>query len=103
MPDNTSESILLGHIYAFIKWEICALSNDSTERSSVPKSNVLHCIIRGSFHIVLSSDLAVITGGARPVSRPVLTGYAGVIEISYQATAWHMSPSSGHKWKSKVK
>ncbi|KAG7243166.1 hypothetical protein INR49_016541 [Caranx melampygus] len=25
----------------------------------------------------------------------------GVIGISYQATAWHMSPSSGHKWKSK--
>lgn len=23
--------------------------------------------------------------------------------ISYQATAWHMSPSSGQEWESKVK
>lgn len=27
----------------------------------------------------------------------------GVIGISYQVTAWHMSPSSGHEWKNKVK
>ncbi|KAJ4935719.1 hypothetical protein JOQ06_017247 [Pogonophryne albipinna] len=26
----------------------------------------------------------------------------GVIGISYQATAWHMSPSSGHEWKNKI-
>lgn len=26
---------------------------------------------------MLSSDLAVMAGGARPASRPVLTGYAG--------------------------
>lgn len=37
---------------------------------------MFHCI-RGSFHTVLSLDPAGITGGARPVSRPVLTGYAG--------------------------
>ena len=74
IADNTFESILLGHIYAFIKWRISALNNHTRERFPVPKSNV---ILEGSFHIVLGQDPAVITGGARPVSRPVLTGYVG--------------------------
>ncbi len=78
-PGSTFELILLSHTAcAFIKWRISAWDTHTHDWLSLfSTSNVFHRIIRWSFHIVLGLDLAVITGGARPVSRPVLTGYVG--------------------------
>lgn len=91
-PSGRSEA--RGRSFACTSWRISAADNRTHQRCQNQS------FAERSPHPGANSSCTCKVKAGRCWYR---TERAGVIGISYQATAGHMSPSSGHEWESKVK